>query len=597
MTAYTAATGKKQTTLGRVARILKPWRWWLAAILATMLAGSVLGLIPPLVVKWLIDRHLEVGRSEGIALLAVAYLGARAAMAGFGFATTYLAAATAQRALHRLRVSLFDHLQRLPMPFYDRTPVGQIISRCTSDVETVETVFSTGVIGAVTDVCHIGAWTVAMVILSPLLTVVACVGIPPIVLTTWYLQSRTLRAQRASRRAVGLANAHLHEILANSEVIRTFAREPFFVSRFRGTLAEMVKANNRAAACSALYSPLTMLSGAAATALVLWVAVGRSVPIGTLTAFLLMLREFFKPVRRIGNELQTVQRAIAGAERIAQTLTLPAEATPPSHELARADGDPVELRDVRFGYVEGQPVLNGISLVVRRGEHVALVGRTGVGKSSLLHLLGGLYERWSGTIRLAGMDPRALSEDDRRKIVGAVPQVVQLFSGTVRDNIALHDDTVPEEAVTRAAAICGIDEFIRALPEGYETPLASRSGGEGVQLSAGQRQLLALARALVHQPPILLLDEATAAIDSESEATLHAAMRSEAVGSHHAVLTVAHRLSTAARADRIVLLEAGRIVEQGSADELVRRGGQFAALLELEAAGWDWRDGPAPPPT
>jgi ATP-binding cassette, subfamily B, multidrug efflux pump len=594
MTTLTTAANVKRSTLARIARLLKPWRWWLAAILATMLAGSALELVPPLVVKWLIDNHLEVGRSEGIALLAMMYLGARAAMAGLGFATTYLAAATAQRALHRLRVSLFDHLQRLPIPFYDRTPTGEIISRCTSDIETVEAVFSTGVVRAVTDTCHIVAWVAAMLVLSPMLTAVACVGIPPIALTTWYLQSRALDAQRASRRAVGTANAHLHEILVNTEVIRTFAREPHFVARFRAALAAMVRANNRAAACSSAFSPLTMLSGAAATALVLWVAVNRSVPIGTLTAFLLMLREFFKPVRRIGNELQTVQRAIAGIERIAETLTLPAEPVPQSYGPTDAGADPIELKDVRFGYVDGHPVLNGISLVVRRGEHVALVGRTGAGKSSLLHLLGGLYEPWSGAVRLAGMSPRARHEDDRRKIVGAVPQVVQLLSGTVRDNITLRDDSVSDEAVRRAAAICGMDEFICSLPEGYETLLASRGGGLGMQLSAGQRQLLALARALVHQPPVLLLDEATAAIDNESEATLHAAMRSEAAGSHHAILTAAHRLSTAARADRIVLLEAGQIVEQGSPQELLRRGGRFAALLELEAAGWDWHDGPTP---
>ncbi|GAF68082.1 unnamed protein product, partial [marine sediment metagenome] len=255
----------------------------------------------------------------------------------------------------------------------------------------------------------------------------------------------------------------------------------------------------------------------------------------------------------------------------------------------RTQGVLVELKDLWAGYVPDQPVLRGISLSVRDGEHVAVVGRTGAGKSTLLHLLGGLYEPWSGTIRVAGIDPRALGEDERRKAVGAVPQAIHLFSGTVRENITLRDASVSDEAVARALAICGADGVVNRLPEGLETPLAGAGGGEGAQLSAGQKQLLALARALVHQPPVLLLDEATAATDSQSEVALQQAMRSEATGRDHAVLIVAHRLSTARQADRVVLLDAGRIVEQGSPADLIRSGGRFAALLELEAAGWDWR--------
>ena len=223
---------------------------------------------------------------------------------------------------------------------------------------------------------------------------------------------------------------------------------------------------------------------------------------------------------------------------------------------------------------------------------MALVGRTGAGKTSAVQLLAGLYAPWTGTVRIAGRDPASLVEAERRKLLGVVPQVVQLFSGTIYDNLTLGDASVSEEAVFAAARIAGLDGFIQTLPAGYRTFLGRSTDNRGTQLSAGQQQLLALARALVHRPAVLLLDEATAAIDNVSDATFRAALRRSVLPTGCAILTVAHRLSTAVEADRVVVFERGVIVEEGTAGELARRAGRFAALLELEAAGWDWRSGP-----
>jgi ATP-binding cassette subfamily B protein len=354
-----------------------------------------------------------------------------------------------------------------------------------------------------------------------------------------------------------------------------------------------VAAYNRATVYSALYIPLIVILSALAMALVLWVGVtGQSmlasldISLGTLIAFVLLLQRFFIPIMTLGNEWQTVQAALAGLERIFQVLAQPsAEPAPrgPRQPLSRNHAA-IEMHQVVFGYLPHCPVLHGVSLMTQPGEHIVLVGRTGAGKSSVIHLLGGLYTPWSGIIRVAGADPALLTDDQRRRAMGVVQQSVQLFRGTVFDNLTLGDRSVTSEAVQRAAAIAGADAFIQILPQGYDTWL-----GEGIQLSAGQRQLLALTRALVWDPAVLLLDEATAAVDSTTEAAVRAAIRRVVMGSGRTVLTVAHRLATAQEADRVLVMEAGQVVETGTPEELTRCGGWFAAILELEAAGWDWQ--------
>jgi ATP-binding cassette subfamily B protein len=253
-----------------------------------------------------------------------------------------------------------------------------------------------------------------------------------------------------------------------------------------------------------------------------------------------------------------------------------------------------ELVDVVFGYAPGQPILHHVSLAIAPGEHVALVGRTGAGKSSALSLLGGLYEPWEGRVAVMGQNPRALAPAERRRLFGVVPQTALLFSGTVIENVALFDPSISQEMAERAIVQAGAERFVLSLPHGYDTLLAGVGGGRGMRLSAGQTALLALARALVLDPPLILLDEATAAIDAASEAALAVGLRAGVMGSMRGLLTVAHRLATAREADRVIVLDGGRIVEEGPPGDLIRQGGRFAALVELEAAGWDWRDAPPP---
>jgi len=442
-------------------------------------------------------------------------------------------------------------------------------------------------------VARLGAIAATMVALSPLLSLVALLAAVPVGMMTRYFQVRVRDAERASRRAVGRQNTHLQEMLGGVEVIRALGREAAFIARFRAALRDGLAAYNRATVYSALYVPLMVVLSAVAMALVFWVGgVGQerlafmNISLGTLTAFVLLLQRFFVPMMTLGSEWQTVQAALAGLERIFQVLALPSEEVAPGgpRQLRYKKSATIEMQQVCFGYLPDRPVLRRVSLAVQPGEHVVLVGRSGAGKSSVIHLLGGLYYPWNGTVRLAGADPTMLTGDRRRRVMGVVLQAVQLFRGTVSDNLTLGDGSVSQEAVRRAAAIAGADAFIQALPQGYNTLL-----GSGTQLSAGQRQLLALARALVWDPAVLLLDEATAAVDSASEAAVRVALRTAVMSSGRAVLTVAHRLATAQDADRVLVMEMGQIVEVGPPEDLIRRGGRFAALLELEAAGWDWQ--------
>ncbi len=584
------------TTRRQLLEILAPHHRIILSIALTILLGAGLELVPPLVMQRIVDDHLTPGVSTGLWTLAIAYLASTAGVHGLGFLSSYLTALAAQGALKDLRVRLFRHLQRLPLSYYDQTPLGDTISRCTADVDTLDTLFSSGVAGLVADMMRLVTVSIAMIALSPLLALVSALVVPPLLWVTENFRKRIREAERANRQAVSAMNTHLQETLGGVEVIRAFNREAAFAARFRRVMKQTLEAYNQAARYSALYSPTMQILMASAVALLLLSGAQTTfaawqVSLGTLTAFVLLFKRFFDPITALGEEWQTVQSALSGAERIFQVLELPIETVDETGQIRLSAGSGILVTGLTFGYFPEQAVLRQVSFTVRPGEHVALVGRTGAGKSSIVHLLGGLYAPWQGELRVAGLDPRQLPENERRRVIGVVPQTVQLFSGTVLDNLTLGDESVGREKVEDAASIAGADGFIRSLTQGYETPINSGPGG-GVTLSAGQRQLLSLARALVWNPSVLLFDEATSAIDSASEAAFRQALEQESAQHRRAILTVAHRLSTARAADRVIVLDNGRILEMGTPDGLIQKGGRFAALLELEAAGWDWRNDP-----
>lgn len=581
--------------------IISPWRGLLAGVVASVLAGAGLSLLPPLILRQVIDNNLALGKAEGLFLLALAYLGATASVHLTTFLSSYASSWAAQGALQRLRVRLFEHLQRLPMSYYDHTPTGDVISRCTADIDTIDTLFSSGVIGLLAELVTLIVTLAAMVALSPVLSLATVLCLPLLVIVTRRFRVLMRKTQRTVRTEVGSLNSRLQEYLTRFEVIRAFGWEFRVLKRFRETLSRVLRARNRSIAYGSVYDPLLKIFQAVLVAgfLILGTSPALTtihVSIGTLTAFILLFDRFFGPLISIGNEWQVVQEALAGLERILEVLLLPADdrrQEEPAGKTSAAvsrDGDTVvEVNHVTFGYLETRPVLQDVSLQVSRGRHLAVVGRTGAGKSTLFHLLGGLYQPWTGTIRILNCDPGQITPEERRRMLGPVPQEVWLFGASIADNLTLGDQEIPREAVERACHISGVDSFVFNLPHGYDTILGEAEEGGGTNISAGQRQLVALARALVSDPAVLLLDEATAAVDSATESAFKRALKSQLKDGHGAVITIAHRLSTAVEADHIVVMEGGRIVEEGAPSDLLRRGGHFANLWELENAGWSWR--------
>ncbi|HEV2377349.1 MAG TPA: ABC transporter ATP-binding protein [Streptosporangiaceae bacterium] len=582
----------------KTASLVSPWRRSLSVVAVTIVASALAELVPPLVVGYVTNHNLVPHRSAGLLIAGVFYVAAIGVDGLLTFAYSYIAARVSQSAIAAMRVRLFEHVMTLPATYFDQTAVGDVISRSTADVETVDELFTDGIVTLIGQMVPLITTAVAMVVLSPPLSLVAVLALPPLVIITRYLQVRVRAAERATRVAIGNINVELAEDVGAVETLRVFGRESVFIDRFRATLHRTLLAQRSSVKYNAYFAPVTGLLSSVVIAALIWAGAGRTLvsagaDLGTLVAFILLFQNFFAPIIALGDEWQTVQASIAGAERVFAVLDLEPEQPPAAASPAKPRSG-IRVSDLSYAYQNGQPVLSGVFLSVEPGEQVAVVGRTGAGKSTLVSVVGGLYPPLAGSVRVDGVDPRTLSSDDRRATIGVVPQNLQLFSGSVRDNLTLFDASTADRLLWHALSVAGIDGVFRQLPAGLDTQLAGGGRGGGLMLSAGQRQLLALARAITPGPAVLLLDEATASIDGASDARFRAALRTTAMRDGCAVLTVAHRISTAKEADRVVVMEHGQIVEQGTPSALLAHGGRFARLAELESAGWDWRNDTEP---
>jgi ATP-binding cassette, subfamily B, multidrug efflux pump len=558
----------------------------LAFVFIPVVAGAALA--QPYLLKVAIDDHIAQGDASGLAWVGLAFVGALVLQTLGTFGQMYVLQYVGVRSMNDLRMHVFRHTQRLPQAYFDRTPLGRVMTRMTSDVENITEMFASGVVTMLADVVLLTGIVAVMFWIDWRLALIAMAAVPilGVVVNVFRLKARD--AFRRTRIFIARINAYLQENLSGMAVVQAFVREKENARRFRRLNADFRDAYFDAIRFDALLYSLVEMIGSICVAVIVWYAAGSILAgvltFGVLVAFIEYIQKFFIPIRDLSAKYTVMQSAMASAERVFSLLdTEPAAGDPEAPPPPRpAFEDAIVFDRVTFGYRADEPVLEDVSLTVRRGERVALVGATGSGKSTLIRLLTRIYElprdEGSGCIRVDRKDIRDLDPRALRRLFAVVLQDAYLFRGTLASNVTLADPALGRADVEAAARRVCLDAVAARRPGGLDAEVGER----GANLSTGERQLVAFARALVRDPEVLVLDEATANVDSETEALVQAGV--EALIEGRTAIVIAHRLSTIERVDRVVVLHHGRVVETGTHAELLQRGGHYARLYEMQYA-------------
>jgi ATP-binding cassette subfamily B protein len=594
-----AARRYDRRLMRRLVVYVRPYKRLVAGALVLLMTEGLLQLVGPVLTERVID--VAVPAHDGRMALQAAALYAGSLLLAFGcsYGETMLTALLGQRVMRDLRQQLFEHVQRLSIAFYDRTPVGRLVTRVTSDVESLNELFTAGVVAGLGDLFTLLAIAVMMVTTDWRLALAAFAVIPLVYLTSHLFQSRVRVAYRDIRTRLARINAYLQERITGMRVVQLFGREAGETERFAVLNKGHLDANLRSITIYALYFPAIEFLTSVALAVLLVAGAQRvgagTLSVGVVAAFLQLLRRFYQPLQDLADKFNTLQQAMAASERIFLLLD-----TEPAADAGAAEGRgprltpgaPVTIafEDVWFHYGDpdgGDPswVLRGVSFVARPGETVALVGHTGAGKTTIVNLLLRFYEPQRGRITANGIDIRELALEEWRRLIGYVQQDIFLFAADVRTNIRL-DATVDDAAVLASAARVGADRVIARLPSGLDQVLGER----GSSVSVGERQLLSFARALAANPSVLVLDEATSAVDSEAEAEIQSGVRALMAG--RTTIAIAHRLSTIVAAEEILVLHHGEVRERGTHAQLRARGGLYERLYRLQAGEGPAREEP-----
>ena len=563
----------------RLLTYVRPYRRQVVFAIAAIIAGSVLQLAPPYLTKIVIDRYIPARDLAGLGTIAVLFLVTLVGSFALEYIQTWTTQMTGQRIMFDLRMQVYSHLQRLDLRFYDRNPVGRLMTRVTTDVDVLNDLFTAGVVSIFGDVFTLVGIMVVLIVMDWRLALVAFSVLPLIALVAQWFRRNVRDSYRTVRTWIARINAYLQERITGMATVQLFRREEKDFETFDDIDRKHRDANVQSIFYYAVFYPAIELVSALAASLIIWFGGGwvqsGTLSLGSLVAFLLYSQRFFRPISDMSEKFNVLQAAMASSERIFALVDTPVGIQNPA-EARRAKSGRIAFEHVTFEYVEGEPVLRDVSFSIEPGQRVAFVGATGAGKTTIINLLLRFYDVKKGRITIDGVDVRDMDLGELRAMFGLVLQELHLFSGTIAGNVRLGNNDITDDAVRRAVAAVHADTFVNRLPAGLDTPVAER----GATLSVGQKQLLSFARALAFDPRVLILDEATSSVDTETELLIRDALAVLMRG--RTTIAIAHRLSTIQDMDRILVLHKGQLRESGTHQELLAARGIYHRLYQLQ---------------
>ncbi len=581
----TLRQGKKSSIdryiISRLFRYIKPYNKLVAIAVAITIAGSFLGPLRPYLTKIAIDDYIAHGNFKGLTMVSILLAGAILLDGVKQYITTWLTQIIGQKAVLDIRMDIFTHLQKLPARFYDRNPIGRLITRTTSDVESLNEMLSSGIITILGDLLQLLFIVVLMVWIDWQLTLIVLGVLPLMIYATMAFKKRVRIAFQDVLTHNARLNTFFQEHLTGMTIVQLFNREEREAAKYAAINADHRDANIRTVFYFSIYFPLIEVLSSTAAGLVLWYSGVRllkaDLSIGVVVSFVQYIWLFFRPLQHLSDRFNVIQTAIASSDRIIRLLDETEGIEMPSGlKTITSFKESIEFKNVWFAYEGDNWVLKDISFSIRHGEKIAIVGATGSGKTTMISILSKLYPFAKGSVTIDGVPLQEIAESSVRKLVGVVMQDVFLFSGTIRENLAFGNPDVTHEELREAARVVGADRFIQQLPGGYEYKVLENGTG----LSSGQKQLIAFVRALLYNPEILVLDEATSSVDTETETLIDAA--TARLMSERTSIIIAHRLSTVQKADRIIVLHKGVIRETGNHQELLAKRGLYHKLYLLQ---------------